>query len=106
MATAKSPAETPLEPSSAPARPVPGKIPLHQWTDASGRVLLVKCVERGGKSHNGFQWPKSGTVMTPNWSKDATCESGGLFVLAVGHEPGRRKRSRLSRRLDCVRRCA
>ena len=53
--------------------------PIHQWTHDGDRVLLVKCVSKGGKSHNDFQWPKSGEVVTPNWSPEPNCESGGLF---------------------------
>ena len=59
-------------------------IPIHQWTYTGDKVLLVKCVDRGGKSHNGFQWPKSGTVTTPNFAPDNECETGGLFGWAWG----------------------
>ena len=50
----------------------------------SGRTLASACCwssasRRGGKSHEGFQWPKSGTVITPYWSVQPDCESGGLF---------------------------
>ena len=53
--------------------------PVHQWTHDGKRVLLVKCVNRDGTSHDGFVWPKSGPVLPTTWSRDATCESGGLF---------------------------
>ena len=54
-------------------------IPIHQWTHDGDKVLLVKCVPKGGKSTNDFQWPKSGPVESPNWSREPTCDSGGLF---------------------------
>lgn len=67
------------------------KIPQHQWTHDGGHVLLVKCVEKGGRGHGGFQWPRSGIVVCPKVSanrEDAAritgdaemdCKSGGLF---------------------------
>ena len=54
-------------------------VPAHQWTHRGNRVLLVKCVERGGKSHGGFQWPQSGPVVAEQFSREPDCESGGLF---------------------------
>jgi len=42
-------------------------------------VLLVKCINRDGTSYNGFVWPKEGPVKPEEWSRDPTCESGGLF---------------------------
>ena len=51
---------------------------IHQWT-VGDRVLLVKCVQKGGRSHKGFQWPKSGVVRPEYSSREPTCESGGLF---------------------------
>jgi len=54
-------------------------IPIHQWTHDGDKVLLVKYVPKGGKSTNDFQWPKSGPVESPNWSREPTCDSGGLF---------------------------
>ena len=62
-----------------PATKKPTVTPIHQWTHDGDRVLLVKCVAKGGKSHNDFQWPQSGDVVTPNWSPQPNCESGGLF---------------------------
>ena len=54
-------------------------VPVHQWTDADGYVLLVKCVDNDLTSFGGFQWPESGPVDPGKCSRDATCESGGLF---------------------------
>ena len=53
--------------------------PAHQWTHDGDKVLLVKCVDANGTSHEGFQWPSSGPVESPNWSEEPNCESGGLF---------------------------
>ena len=50
-----------------------------QHTNADGYVLLVKCVNRDGTSHNGFVWPKAGPVKNEKWSRNADCDSGGLF---------------------------
>ena len=54
--------------------------PIHQWTHDADRVLLVKCVNKGGVSHGGFQWPQSGEVVTPNWSRGM----GGEVFLRLG----------------------
>ncbi len=78
-ATAKPKAEV-AQVSVSPSEPVEKEItPLAKWTHDGDKVLLVKCVDKGGISHGGFQWPKSGTVTTPNWKADNSCESGGLF---------------------------
>ena len=53
--------------------------PIYQWTNGGSKVLLIKCVRKDGTSHDGFQWPKSGHVKSPNWAPEPTCESGGLF---------------------------
>src|ERR1039457_7081655 len=50
-----------------------------EWTDKDGYVLLVKCLNRDGTSHNGFVWPKAGPVKPDKWSRVADCVSGGLF---------------------------
>ena len=54
------------------------KIPMHQWCHDGNEVLLVKCVDKDGKSYGGFQWPQSGQVETPA-SRQPDCNSGGLF---------------------------
>jgi len=53
--------------------------PVHRWTHDGDKVLLVKCVGPDGTSYGGFQWPESGAVKSPNWSEEATCDTGGLF---------------------------
>ncbi len=54
-------------------------IPIHQWTDKDGNVLLVKVLNRDGTTHGRFIWPKSGPVSPKNWSREPDCSSGGLF---------------------------
>ena len=54
-------------------------IPIHQWTHDGEYVLIVKCINRDGTAHNGFVWPESGPVKPEYWSREADCESGGLF---------------------------
>jgi len=54
-------------------------IPAHRWTHDGDKVLIVKCVGKDGRTYNDFRWPKSGPVVSPNWSTEASCESGGLF---------------------------
>jgi hypothetical protein len=67
--------------------------PAHQWTHHSDKVLLVKCVNKDGTSYNGFQWPKSGHVKSPNWKPEPNCDTGGLFGwpwainIGVGKQP-------------------
>src|SRR5437870_2908397 len=53
--------------------------PVHQWTHTGDRVLLIKCLNRDGTTHNGFVWPKEGPVKPVNFSRKPDCESGGLF---------------------------
>src|SRR3990167_4558316 len=69
-------AETPVAPAA--------KTPIHLWTHDSDKVLIVKCVEVGGKSYGGFQWPKSGPVKPAKCSTQDDCDSGGLFGWAWG----------------------
>ena len=54
-------------------------IPLHQWTHTGDHVLMVKCLNRDGTTHGGFRWPESGPVAPEKWSREPTCDSGGLF---------------------------
>jgi hypothetical protein len=69
--------------------------PIHQWTHDGSKVLLVKCVDKGGKSHGDFQWVKSGPTICPrcvtaDGKKNARdgagdkCKTGGLFGWAWG----------------------
>ena len=55
------------------------RVPIHQWTHDEGYVLLVKVVNPDGTSYGGFQWPDSGPVAPAQWSREPTCNSGGLF---------------------------
>ena len=64
---------------STPTKTAIERTPIHQWTHLGSKVLLVKCVEKGGKSRNGFQWPKSGPIQPEYCKPDTKCESGGLF---------------------------
>jgi len=69
----------------------PQPVALHQWTHTGERVLLVKCVDKGGKSQGGFPWPTSGKTHCPKAASDpeaarrvtgvrtTDCASGGLF---------------------------
>ena len=54
-------------------------IPAHKWTDGEDRVHLLKCVNQDRTSYGGFVWPEKGPVTPAKWSRDADCESGGLF---------------------------
>ncbi len=33
------------------------------------KVLVLRTCDKNLKSHNGFQWPESGEVSTPDWRK-------------------------------------
>jgi hypothetical protein len=57
---------------------------IHKWTHKGKRVLIVKCVDKDGKGHGGFQYPKSGKVHPGKCSMEPTCDSGGLFGWAWG----------------------
>jgi hypothetical protein len=71
----------------------------HEWTNGSDKVLLIKCVDKGGKSKNDFQWPRSGKTICPMAKADRKtaetpkCDTGGLFgwpwglSLGEGKEP-------------------
>ena len=50
----------------------------HEWTDASGHVLVLRFADKDGKSYNGFQHPMTvGDVVTaPDWSTRAECGCG------------------------------
>ena len=54
---------------------------IHQWTHTGDRVLIVKCVNNDGTSHNGFKWPLTvGATVKPDYcSRKPDCGSGGLF---------------------------
>jgi len=55
--------------------------PIHQWVHDGREVLIVKWVRNQGETYQGFRWPLrvGAEVVSPNWSPQPTCESGGLF---------------------------
>ncbi len=53
--------------------------PVHQWTNAAGRVLILKCVAADGTSFENFKWPESGAVKPAKCKPDDDCNTGGLF---------------------------
>ena len=59
-------------------------IPLHQFADKDGYVLLVKCVNADMTSYGGFVWPESGPVRPTMWERDNACDTGGLFGWPLG----------------------
>jgi hypothetical protein len=53
------------------------KIPIHQWTNSDGEVLIVRCIGHDGKSYCGFQNPlEVGATLTapdvwdPKWGDE------------------------------------
>ncbi len=66
---------------------------IHQWLHDGPRVFIVKVVENDGKSHGGFQWPLTvGAEVKPEkWSREPTCDSGGLFGWPWGFGVGEGK---------------
>jgi hypothetical protein len=51
----------------------------------SGEVLVLRTCNSEGKSYGGFQWPKKGPVVAPDWSKQAVCGYGlHGFLWGVG----------------------
>ena len=40
------------------------------------RVLILRTCDTQGKSHGGFQWPKSGRVEAPDWEPTKKCGNG------------------------------
>jgi len=43
---------------------------------AKGEALMLRTCNPDGTSHGGFQWPKSGKVVCPDWSPAAACGNG------------------------------
>ena len=41
-----------------------------------GKVLIMRTNAADGKSHGGFQWPKSGLVKCPDWKATKKCGNG------------------------------
>jgi hypothetical protein len=48
-----------------------------------GEVLLLKTVNADGAAYRGFQWPRTGEVVAPDWNPDPDC-GGGLHGLLRG----------------------
>jgi hypothetical protein len=59
-----------------------------QWTNKDGKVLILKCVNADGTSHNGFRWPERGPVECTDWDPAPICpkdgRGGGFFGWAWG----------------------
>ncbi len=66
----------------------PERIEPHQWTNGTDYVLICKCLNSEGEGYNHFKWPKMGPVENDRWSRDATCDSGGLFGWPWGFSIG------------------
>ena len=77
------PAQTPeplvTQPAEAP------KIPAHQWPNADGLVLILRCDNKDGISKNGFQHAmKVGeTITEPQWNPTPAC-GGGIHGWPLG----------------------
>jgi hypothetical protein len=50
-----------------------------------GEALMIRTCNPDGTSYNGFQWPKSGPVMCPDWNMEAKC-GNGLHGLLWGEQ--------------------
>jgi hypothetical protein len=63
--------------TTAPVKPE--IIPVHQWTNGGAEVLILRCCQKDGTSHNGFKWPLQvgATVEAPDWDSEPKC-GGGL----------------------------
>src|ERR1035437_1435432 len=46
-------------------------------------MLILRTCDNNGKSYGGFQWPKKGAVVAPDWRDDYKC-GGGLHGLPWG----------------------
>ena len=53
-------------------------IPAHQFTDANGEVLIVKCTNADRVAYGGFVYPAEvgAVVGASDWNPEATCGSG------------------------------
>jgi len=67
-------------------------LPVHQFADENGEVLVVRFVDKNGKSHGGFQHPLTvgETVTEPNWNTEPIC-GGGIhgWPLNIGMGDGK-----------------
>ena len=78
------------------------KMPVHQWTNGGDEVLIVKVVDKDGKTSgdsNGVKWEfeypltVGASVTAPDWNTDKQCGSG-LHGWAWGVGVGNGKRSK------------
>jgi len=44
---------------------------------------MIKTLDKDLRGHNGFQYPKKGKVIAPDWSDNPECE-GGIFGCIAG----------------------
>jgi len=72
-------------------------IPSHQWTNGGTEVLVLRFVNRDGKSYGDFQHPmKVGEVVTaPDWNTKPDC-GGGIHGWPWGLSMGEGKDSEWS----------
>jgi hypothetical protein len=61
------------------------KIPVHQWVNSDGDVLVLRFSDKDGKSHEDFQHPMivGETVTAPDWKANQEC-GGGIHGWAWG----------------------
>ena len=52
------------------------KAPLPELQIRKGEVLVLRTCDKDLKAHGGFQWPSSGPVKAPDFSKEAKCGEG------------------------------
>ena len=64
-------------------------IPAHQWANEDGEVLILRFVDKEGKSYGEFQHPmKVGAAVTaPDWNPAAVC-GGGIHGWPLGLSMG------------------
>ena len=55
-----------------------GPIAIYQWTDANGKVLVLRFSDKDGKAYGGFQHPLivGETVTAPDWTPTTECGGG------------------------------
>jgi hypothetical protein len=53
----------------------------------TGDAYILKSLPRGLGAHGGFQWPREGHVVAPDWREDAEC-GGGLHSFLWGEGDG------------------
>ena len=67
-------------------------IPMHQWTNGGEEVLVLRYVNKEGKSYNDFQHPLTvgESVTAPDWNDKAEC-GGGIHGWPWGFHLGEGK---------------